>query len=271
MWIIRKGGKFLVNKSKILIAIALPLFLFFSSSKVYALQTVTLTEGESTFVDISEKDLNLIKFSSPDIKVYTGSKVVDIKVDGNNIFVSLTDKTVSIPQEVFFVAPSGTYSLILVPKGIPAETIIVRTPGEDIHDAIQWENSHDYITGLKELIKSMYAGIPPMGFTVKDINKDVTRWKGTAEALLSTYTGATLEGEVYELANTSDKPIRIVEKEFYEKGVLSVSIDRHELKPKEKTRIYVVKRSESQKQMDQFLKKQNPLDILKEKGSKGGS
>lgn len=232
------------------------------TNPVYALQTITLTEGQSAFVNISQEDLNLIKFPSSDIRVYTSSKAIDLKIDGRNVFVNVLNNTVD-PQEVFFVTPLGTYSLILVPKAVPAETIVVRMPEEDIHDALQWERSHDYVTGLKELVKAMYAETPPMGFAVKSVDKEVPRWKEVRQVLVSLYAGATLEGEVYRITNISDKPIRMLESEFYQKGVLAVSMDRHELSPGKETLVYIVKRSESQRRIDQILRRHNPLDVLR--------
>ena len=238
-------------------------------STVHALQTIVPVEGRSVFVDISQRDLNLIKFPFSGVRVYTSSRVLDIKIDGSDVFVNIPDDVVGqdkfAPQEVFFVTPAGTYSLVLVPKGIPAETIIVRIPQEDIRDALEWEAAHDYVTGLKELIKAMYIEIPPMGFAVKDVNREVSRWEGTRQVLLSLYSGATLEGEIHKLTNVSNGSIRILEREFYQRGVLAVSIDRHELLPNEETHIYIVRRSESQRQMDELLREHNPLDILRVK------
>ena len=71
-----------------------------------------------------------------------------------------------------------------------------------------------------------------------------------------------MEGEIHELSNISCGPARVLENEFYEKGVLAVSIDRHELAPKEKTNVYIVRRSVAQRQMDELTRKYNPLDIF---------
>jgi len=243
-------------------AIAFSALLLLLAVDIHALQTITLTEGESRFLDISEKDLNLIKFPSPNIRVYTSSKALDIKMDGGNVFVNLVDKSAMAPQEVFFVTPSGTYSFILVPKRIPAEAVIVRPAAEGLNDAVEWERSHDHVVGLKELIKAMYLEMPPMGFSVKKTGKDLTRGQGTSQVQVSRYSGATLEGEIHELSNISCGPAMVLENEFYEKGVLAVSIDRHELAPREKTNVYIVRRSVAQRQMDELTRKYNPLDTF---------
>ncbi len=228
-----------------------------------ALQTMTLTEGVSKFVDISQKDLNVIKVpAASSLKAITVSRLLDVKVEVDSIYINVLDKTATTPQELFIVTSTGTYLLMLTPKGIPAEMIVARTPAETIHDAEQWEKSQDHVSGLKELIKAMYLEIPPMGFSVSKVDRDVTTWLGTRRQVIARYVGASLEGEVHELKNTSNKPIRVVENEFYDRGVLAVSIEHQDILSGESTMVYIASRSVTQRDMDKMLKKYNPLDIL---------
>jgi len=239
------------------------LFFLFLCKDTYALSAVTLTEGQSLFVELSERNLNLIRFPSPGVRVYTSSKILDVKIDEGNVFVKFMEGQPPAPQELFFIAGSGVYSMILVPKGIPSQTIIVRIPKEDVSEALNWETSHSYIAGLKELIKAMYEERPPRGFSVKEVSEERSRWKELKGVLRRIYTGATLQGDLYELTNVSSDTVRLIENEFYEKGVLAVSVERHELKPGEKTEAYIVKKTKAQKEIENIIQKQNPLDILK--------
>jgi len=237
-----------------------------------ALQTMTLTEGVTKFVDISQKDLNVIKVSSvTGLKAYTVSRILDVKVEGDSIYLNLLDKEATAPQELFVVTGTGTYLLMLTPKGIPAEMIVARTPMETAHDAEQWEKSHDHVSGLKELIKAMYLEVPPMGFSVIKERRDMTNWLGTQRQIVARYVGASLEGEVHELKNIADKPLRMAENEFYDDGILAVSIERHDVPPNERTMLYFIRRSATQRDMDKMLKKYNPLDILGGNAKEGGA
>lgn len=250
----------MINVSKVL-AIFLVLFLI---SQVYALSTINFTDGGSSFVDLSAKNLNLIKFPTSGVKVYTSSKLIDVKIDEGNVFIKYIDEANLSPQEVFFIIPSGeVFSMVLVPKEIPAQTIIVRLPKEDIKDALEWETSHSYVSGLKDLIKAMYEGKPPRGFSVKEVNEERPLWKEVKVTLKQIYRGTTLQGEIYEVRNITKEPLRFVEKEFYEKGILAVSLDRHELKPGEKTELYIVKKTKAQREFEKVIQKTNPLDVLK--------
>ncbi|MFA5180411.1 MAG: type-F conjugative transfer system secretin TraK [Syntrophales bacterium] len=243
------------------------------ATSLLALQTVTLSEGATKFIDISQKDLNVIKVpSAVSLKAYTTSRVIDVKVEGDSIYINLLDKSATAPQELFVVAGTGTYLLMLTPKGVPAEMVVARIPAETIQDAEQWEKNQDHVSSLKELIKAMYLEIPPMGFSVNNKEKrDATTWLGTQRQVVARYTGASLEGEVHELKNVSDKPLRVVENEFYDRGVLSVSVERHEIPPGERTTIYIVSRSATQRETDKMLLKYSPLDILGNKAKGGGT
>ncbi len=252
------------NRSTIYVLSLTFLVVIFHSGPARALQTVTLTEGKTQFIDISQKDLNVIKLPGVSgIKAYTVSRVIDVKVEGDSIYVNVLDKQTTAPQELFVVTNTGTFPLMLVPKGVPAEMVVARTPSESIADAVQWEQSHDHVTGLKELIKAMYLEVPPVGFTHTKDSREVRSWQGTKRVVVAKYTGASLEGEVHELTNTTREPIRIVENEFYDRGVLAVSIERHEILPGGHTSIYLISRSATQKDMDSTMRRYNPLEMLR--------
>ena len=233
------------------------------AASVSALQTVTLNEGVTKFVDISQKDLNIIKIpAASGLKAFTTSKSIDVKVEGESIYINLLDKSATAPQELIIVAGTGTYPMLLIPKGIPTEMIIARTVTDTLRDADQWERSQDHVTNLKELVKAMYQETPPTGYSVTKEKRDATTWLGTQRTVVARYTGASLEGEVHELKNVSDRPIRIAEHEFYDHGILAVSIERYELQPRDITTIYLVTQSSTQRDMNRLTKKYNPLDVL---------
>jgi conjugal transfer pilus assembly protein TraK len=226
-----------------------------------ALTPVELSDGGSTFVSISQKDLNLIRTPSDGTRVYTSSKALDVKVVGKDVFVQYIEGMAPAPQEIFLVSSKGTFSLVLVPKGIPGETIVVRTPGEGTAEAARWEESNDYVTGLKDLIKAMYEERPPMGYSVSQSGRDDTVMAGTRWIVTEIYQGATLEGEVSVLTNLSKDPLRLADNQFYGKGVLAVSIDQHQVPPMGETKVYVVKESASQNALEQSFEYINPLDM----------
>jgi conjugal transfer pilus assembly protein TraK len=222
------------------------------ASESHALKTLSLVEGESAFVEISSTDLNLVKLSSPGVKPYTGDQSIEAKVVGSNVFVGWPPGANPKPAEIFFVTSTGTFSLIMVPKSIPGETIILRTPEEGITDAIEWEKANDYVTGLKELIKGMYRGIPPRGFAVTEVKQASDKKGALQDTLLTIYVGASITGEEHSVKNISGEVIyfgkpaeerRYAEQVFAAPGILAVSIDKHELAPGEETKVYLVRKN----------------------------
>lgn len=253
-----------VGNRNLIVAVIMLIASGLSISTARAVEVLELVEGQASFVEVSSRDLNLVRFPVSGVKIYTSSKVLNVKVDGNNVFVNFLQEGVSAPQEVFFVTAYGTYSMIFVPKMIPAASIIVKIPKEAISDAVEWETSHDHITGLKELMKAMYTGSPPMGYSIMEAKKEATEWTGTKRTLVRVFAGATLAGEIYEIENTSAEKMVIMENEFYKDGVLAVSVDAHDLGPHEKTSVYIVKKTEAQKKMEIDVRRINPLQALGE-------
>lgn len=219
------------------------ILVFFIPKGGHALQVVAPVEGESVFVNISKEELNLIQFPFTGIRAYTTSQDIDIKVHSQQVLVTMVNRAVAKPQEVFFSTPYGTYLLMLVPKSIPAETVMVRIDREKIEEAEEWEMESDYIQRLKELVKSLYLGAPPNGYSFNTIKKDASRWEGIEETIITTMRGAGLVGEVHEICNHGKKTVRIAESEFYREGVLAVSLTGYEIREGAREKAFIVRRN----------------------------
>jgi conjugal transfer pilus assembly protein TraK len=227
--------------------IVLFLAIVVGASNVFALKTVELKEGVTEFVEISERDLNAIVFPV-DVKVFTKSDNLEMKIQDKRVFVSFKSDMETgparSPEQLYFLTDSKTYSMVLIPKGIPSETVIARI--QDISEkegAISWEKEQPYISAIKSLMKAMYTNMPPNGYEVAeaDATNDVSKWTGLSQILNKKYSGASFIGEVYTVINGTGDVVRLREQEFYEKGVMALSIDIHELRPNEKTEVYVVR------------------------------
>jgi conjugal transfer pilus assembly protein TraK len=226
--------------AKIFTAVALALAI---APAAHALQVITPVEGESTFVNISQKELNMITFPFDGLRAFTSSQGIDIKVQSRQVLITMSDQSTQKPQEVFFSTPYGTYLLMLVPKAIPAETVVVQIDKARIEEAEDWESEHDYIKRLKELVKSLYMGIPPSGYAMSTDKVDVSQWEGIEQTIVSRMTGAGLIGEVHQVTNHSTQAARIIESEFYREGVLAVSLTGHELRPGKSEQAFIVRKN----------------------------
>jgi len=211
----------------------------------YAATVVDMAHGDTQFVKISRKDLNRIVVPHEEPKVFTGSPALDVKIEGNNIFVRTEDSFTT--AELFIVSADRTYSLILLPAEIPAQTIIIRDPAASAKEAAEWEKSHDYVSTVKALVKAMASESVPEGYKVTDYaeipNKTPEQYvfKGCLMTAVREFQGFRLAGIEYTLANQGKEPVHFLENEFHRRGVLAVSLEKHTLEPQEKTRLYVVK------------------------------
>lgn len=212
------------------------------TQSAHALQVLSPMEGESVFVNISKSELNLIQFPFNGIRAYTSSQSVEIKVRDRQVLVSMVNQSDTKPQEVFFSTPYGTYLLMLVPKSVPAETIMLRINKVDTEEAAEWEREGDYTNRIKELTKALYLGNPPSGYSVSLDKADTSAWEGIEQTVIMTMTGAGLVGEIHELNNHGIAPVKITESEFYTDGVLAVSLSSHDLHMGTKEQVYIIRR-----------------------------
>jgi hypothetical protein len=217
--------------------------LVMAAQEAQALQVISPVEGESVFVNISKTELNLIQFPFSGIRAYTSSQKLEIKVQNRQVLVSVTDQAEGKPQEVFFSTPYGTYLLMLVPKAVPAETVMMRIDKGTKDEADDWERDNDYIKRVKELVKALYLGNPPSGYAINTAKSDAGLWEGLEQTVILTMTGAGLIGEVQNIVNHGEKPVRITESEFYTEGVLAVSLTSHDLKTGQKEQVFIVRRN----------------------------
>lgn len=226
---------------KCLVCLALTMIVF--TATAHAIQVITPVEGESVFVNIAKGELNLIQFPFNGIRAFTSSQKLDLKIQGRQVWVTMTDQNEGKPQEVFLSTPYGTYLMMMVPKSIPAETIVMKIDKGTSEDAAEWEREHDYTKRLKELVKALYLGVPPAGYAIRTQKKDASMWEGIEQTLTTTMIGSGLVGETHELINHGNAVVRVLENEFYREGVLAVSLSNTELRPAVKETVYIVRRN----------------------------
>ncbi len=226
-------------------------------TNAFALEVVDLAEGETAYVNVSDKELNVIKFPV-NIRVLTKSNALEIENNDKRVFVSFktnqeTGAIGKAPEHLYFLTKDKTYSMALVPKKIPAVTVIAKIKDGLNKEALKWEKENPFVFTVKDLMKSMYNNNPPNGYEISHMQDNETELNGITKILDIKYIGATLTGEVYKVTNTSKGNMRLKEQLFYSKNVVAVSIDSHELEPNKETEVYIVRRSDvSEKQKGSF-------------------
>lgn len=209
-----------------------------------AAQIVKVTEGNPPFVQVSSEDLNHIILPEAVDKAYTSTeKPVDVTVEGKHVFVKLLDHIYHKPIEVFFVGDE-TYSLILVPVHIPAETIIVTNTFADKKKALSWEREYPYEETIKKLISGMATDKVPDGYSVVEVNQEIkTQNQDRKLFLKKRYAGAELAGEVYFITNMTASTFQVDEKDFFAKQVIAIASEENSLTAFASGNIFIIRRA----------------------------
>lgn len=141
--------------------------------------------------------------------------------------------------------PQVVCKLILVPRPIAGEEIIIRLPIERVGGSSSARHNGDgratsYQRQAKNLILNM-ADEEGRDVEAVAVNQEIPLWKEGRLVLLSKYLDGGLVGEKYRLTNVSNSEMLLVEQELFRKGVVVVVIENHTLMPTDSTYIFIVR------------------------------
>lgn len=195
--------------------------------------------------------------TGPNRIAVTGQKIVnaiydptqfDVQTDAQIGQVFLFPKT-DLEGALFITTEQNeTYALTLMPDEVPSQEIVLApkkkavTKEESLSSyrkpisTLAIEKAASFDAAIKHLLITMARDELPEGFTV-------TNHCGTG--CLKGFSGERFAGRILLHTNTSNTPVALTEKLFYEKGVIAVAIEKAELKPGESTRIYIAYKRES--------------------------
>lgn len=174
-------------------------------------------------------------FSAPRV---IDSSNVDIKQDGSNIFVS--PKT----TDPFVIYITGSepgdqvISLTLIPKDIPAQTIVLQV---DTTAVVRQQKTESYTQQLIELLRLVAAGKAPEGFSEGRMPNAIAINGELSITPKSRYSGSWMDIYRYSVLNNGKEMAELSETSFYRKGVRAVAIYPNlTLRPGDTTDVYVV-------------------------------
>lgn len=219
--------------------ILLSVLILIVETKAHATTVIEPNDEKSVFVTVSEKDINRIEMPEPVIEALS-SKAIDVKVKDRNIFVKLSD---SHPAELFISTQKRTISLILVPKDIPAETILVRAKENNISSSLSLSVDDSYEDVIKKIVTSLSKENAPSGYIEIHPKEAEKTLSGLSAKKVYEIQGPVFEGERYEIKNTGSSDVSLSEEMFYKEGILAVSLDKYTLSPNEACRLFIVKRT----------------------------
>jgi len=181
-----------------------------------------------------------------------GEIVIECDRDKGDIYVRPVGEGKK-PINLFVSSARGTYTLLLRRADTPADTIVIRDKAalQRRADASSPRpvpgSAASHVRSLKALLVAMAAERAPTDIQVEDIAQPITLWREAHFTLERTYRGRGLVGERYVLQNVSDAPMVLTEQEFDREdddagSVAGVAIEHHNLRPGERTRVFVIRR-----------------------------
>ncbi len=177
-----------------------------------------------------------------------GEIVIECDRDKGEIYVRPVGSETK-PVNLFVASAHATYTLLLRRSDTPADTIVIRdrTPravrAGDAAAAGALARPTGHVRSLKTMLVAMASDRIPSDIRVEETNRPVRLWTEARFSLMRVYEGRGLIGEKYLLTNVSGQPLVLAEQEFDREdgNVVAVSIETHNLRPGESTRVYVIR------------------------------
>lgn len=219
-----------------------------------AIQVVDGSGEGYKFISVSLKDLSRIHCSSPITNVlYSKEKEIEIKTPNGDSYVKILPRKTTLesgeehydyatfPREAYIECGGQTYSIVMVPKDIPAQTIILKSQYTDYKKASEFERANTYEKTILDLVKKGYLEEVPDGYDTKVIGKTIGNFKEIDLTLTKEYIGSRYIVDEYLIE--AKKPIEVYESMFvpYIQNPLAITIVKMILNHNESTRMIVVR------------------------------
>ena len=187
-----------------------------------------------------------------------GEIVIECDRDKGEIYIRPVGDSPK-PVNLFISSAHATYTLVLRKADTPADTIVIRDPGQRALQAMQSPTgaagsqtalgtAPNHIRGLKTLLLAMASDRVPPDIRVDELNQPIQLWAEARFSLMRRYEGRGLVGEKYLLQNVSQAVMVLAEQEFDRPDspsggqVLAVAVEHHNLRQGETTNVFVIRR-----------------------------
>jgi conjugal transfer pilus assembly protein TraK len=218
----------------LLLAISLP---------AHAIQILEGVDGQTLVGKISQKELTRVTVERGRVKKVTGNAgefLLEKDEDKGQIYIRPLSETATKPINLFVTTDRATFTLLLQPVDLPAETIVIKDRASR-NEPARTERSSAYLRVIKNLLLAMASDTLPRDMEVRELAKEVSLWKEARLKLTRTYLGQTITGEKYVVTNVSGKSMVIAEQELYQAGVIAVSVENLNLRPDESSNVFVIR------------------------------
>ena len=229
--------------------LAVPM-LVLSVPEVFSRQVIERAELSHVQVEISMLEQNRLSIQGRRIAHVVPSRkdaLTVLKDEGLGVLYFALSEEEQTKQTVTLFVTDDTgvnYKLILVPKKIAGEEIVLVPPRERSGTSTDFVRTHltaSYQRKIKNLTLLMANPLGERRGDIEELNRTVGLWREVELRLLSKLAAGDMVGEHYRMINTSPSPMRLAEQELYRPGILSIAIEHHALASGDSTDIFLVR------------------------------
>jgi conjugal transfer pilus assembly protein TraK len=145
----------------------------------------------------------------------------DIKVDGSDVYVK-TNSTLPIAIYIIDDASRQTISMTLVPKNLPAQTIVAQIQTQPIVGSGEKANQlpEEYIAKLTNINSFVAQNKLPAGFTESALPASLARMGNLSVAPITRYSGSSYDVYKYKLTSGYQETVELKEESFYNSDLI---------------------------------------------------
>lgn len=214
------------------------LFLLFIGLNLNAMVVIDNPPSGAININVSNRSVNRLVLPSQILDVsFSKEKGVDIKIVDNQAFikyqpilkqkVKITGRNKEEPvgqpetiydkaesSEIFFITQAKTYSIILNPTDMEAETIVINDFSANKEDILKYESDDPFVATMAKISKSIFTNGVPQGYKVKKINKILEKTSKLETKEVNLYSGVLYSVAVLEVRNRTDKALVLNPKNY---------------------------------------------------------
>ena len=220
-----------------------------SVPSAWANQTKLATDNQTIKATVSAKELTRV-FVAGDriyqVRGLDGAYELEQDEEHGAVYLKPTAAFHDKAFSVFITTEAGrTYSLLLIPKETPAESLELVPLEAKKSEAARWEAANAYEETLVALLSAMVRETAPEGYAKAPLsNPSALATKAVPSGLemipVHTYRGAHLVGEVWRVTNQGNRPVRLEANTFTTPQTRAVGLVEAVLSPRQMTSVYRV-------------------------------
>ena len=205
------------------------------------------------YVKVSLRDVNRIYCENGNVGsvAYSKEKRIELVKEGRNLFLKILpikkeQKLIyeDVPRELFVECGGEVFSIIVVPREVPSETIVLRVKKPDLEKAVRFEQG-EFTEFVTTAIRFAYRDVPPDGYEEKKVGKKFKEFKELDLYLLKVYEGAEFSVLVFEIRAKEDVYLDPAAFVPYVHRPVALSLVKEKLRRGERTRLFVVVRKDA--------------------------